>query len=369
MIESFYKWLYRYRLHVLIWTLYITYEISVAWFALKSYGTAPNYIFHYSLIITIFYLHALVAMPWALRNPLNSFWSVPAVIALQTAIYVLLSFYGDTLLLKWNIEQQAGALGFTNMYILRNSFRAVYFMCFSTGYYFLLTFNQERRKSEELERQKFNEIISRQKAEQELTRAQNAFLKAQINPHFLFNTLDFIYHNILALSPIAADAIITLAEMMRFAIDADKMGEFILLGDELDQVVNLRYLNQLRKNEETAFKLSYSEEIRDIKFIPLVLLTLTENIFKHGVLGESREATLDVFISDDILQITSSNMSHHRASSRGHQTGLANLEKRLLYAYGDAAVFQHGDDGTGHFRVSIKVPLHVLRQRVPTLSA
>lgn len=214
------------------------------------------------------------------------------------------------------------------------------------------------------------EIISRQKAEQELSRAQNAFLKAQINPHFLFNTLDFIYHNVLALSPVAADAIVTLAEMMRFAIDSDKMGEFILLGDEIDQVLNLRYLNQLRKNEEPAFELLYEEEARDIKFIPLVLLTLAENIFKHGDLGDGRKATLQVFIAEGMLQIYSSNMSHGQQHTHSHKTGLANLEKRLHHAYGDAALFSYGNDETGQFNVWVKVPLHLLSlHNVPSLPA
>lgn len=299
-------------------------------------------------------------MAWAMRNLLNSFWRVPLIILLELTVYILLSYCGDHMLDKWGLLGVPLSPVITGVYISNNCFRAVYITGFSTGYYFLMTYNKERQKSEELERQKFYEIISRQKAEQELSRAQNAFLKAQINPHFLFNTLDFIYHNVLALSPVAADAIVTLAEMMRFAIDSDKMGEFIVLGDELDQVVNLRYLNQLRKNQEPAFELLYEEETRDIKFIPLVLLTLAENIFKHGDLSEGRKATLQVFMADGMLHIYSNNMSHEQQSTHSHKTGLANLEKRLQHAYGDAALFNYGNDATGHFNVSVVVPLHLL---------
>jgi sensor histidine kinase YesM len=306
------------------------------------------------------YFNAHIAMNWAMHNLLNSIWRVPLVIVLEISLYIVLSFCGDHMLAKLGLLGVKMPAVITKTYALNNCFRTFNVVGLSTGYYFLLTYNRERKKSEELERQKFYEIISRQKAEQELSKAQNAFLKAQINPHFLFNTLDFIYHNILALSPVAADAIVTLAEMMRFAIDADKMGEFILLGDELDQVLNLRYLNQLRKSQETAFELLYDEETRDMKFIPLVLLTLTENIFKHGDLSENKKAILRIFIAEGMLNIHSGNMSHGQQRTHSHKTGLANLEKRLRHAYGDAALFSYGNNADGYFNVSVKVPLNLL---------
>lgn len=359
VMNRWYFWLNRYRLHLLIWGLFIAYEIGLL-AGMGTFGLPMNWIFHYSLIIGLFYFHSHRALPWAMHNLANSIWRVPLIVALELSTYILLSFCGDHLLSKWDLLGIPVPPVITKDYVLRNCFRAVYFTGFSTGYYFLLTYNRERLKSEELERQKFYEIISRQKTEQELGKAQNAFLKAQINPHFLFNTLDFIYHNILALSPIAADAIITLSEMMRFAIDADKMGEFIQLGDELDQVVNLRYLNQLRKNQETGFELYYEEETRNLKFIPLVLLTLVENIFKHGDLGTGQQAVLQVFVANGELNIHTTNSSHGQQRGHSHRTGLANLEKRLRHAYGDAALFNYGNDEGGQFNVLVKVPLHLL---------
>lgn len=359
MINKWLDWLTRYRLHALIWGLYVVYEVSFL-AGMGAYGAPMNWIFHYLLIMALFYFHAHLSMPWAMRGKLSGFWRLPLVIVAELFIYVLISFCGDLILSKWGLLDAPLSPIIKKSYILRNSYRAVYFIGFAIGYYFLRTYYSERQKSEELERQKFNEIISRQKAEQDLARAHNAFLKAQINPHFLFNTLDFIYHNVLALSPMAADAIVTLAEMMRFAIDADKMGEFILLGDELDQVVNLRYLNQLRKNEEPAFELLYEDETRDIKFIPLVLLTLAENIFKHADLSNGKEAMLQVFINDEVLHIHTRNISHEQQHKHSHKTGLVNLEKRLHHAYGDAAAFTYSDDETGHFNVWVKVPMRLL---------
>lgn len=325
------------------------------------------YITHYIIIISIFYIHAGITMPWALHNKTTAIWKLPLVVLIEVAAYLLCSYSNDLLLGKWQILP-ASSVQFTSQYASRNGYRALYFMGFSTGYYFLTTYLQERKKTIELERQKFNEIIYRQKAEQELTRAQNAFLKAQINPHFLFNTLDFIYHHILSVSPVAADAVIVLADMMRFAIDADKMGEFITLGDELDQVENLLHLNRLRKNEELPFTLAYSSEVRDIRLIPLVLLTLTENIFKHGNLSIGREASMKIHISDGSLIITTTNVNN-RSGQDGHGTGLINTEKRLKYAYGEAIDFNYELDNDGYFRVFIKVPVDALQHVGPALPA
>lgn len=356
MIQKLYIWIRRYRLHLLVWAIYIAYEISVAALAYDSYGRPLNYTFHYSIIITLFYIHARLGMPLALKNKRSAFWTIPLLIAVEGAAFLMITFGADLLLIK--LHSLEGPLEFNSVYAIKDLYRELFFMGFSSGYYFLLTYNSERRRNENLERQRFNEIIFRQWAEQELGVAQNAFLKAQINPHFLFNTLDFIYHKVVSHSPEAAEAVITLSEMMRFAIDADKMGEFILLNDELEQVLNLLTLNNLRKNEAISFHLTYEQEAGQLHFIPLVLLTLTENIFKHGDMSNNKQASLNVCIEEDMLVIRSCNVTG-RAVTASHHTGLVNLEKRLRFAYGESVVFNYGDDD-GLFRVLVQVPLALL---------
>jgi two-component system LytT family sensor kinase len=244
-------------------------------------------------------------------------------------------------------------------YWLVHGYRGTYYLIMSSTYYFVKNYIAETKKSRELEKQRFDEIINRQQIEQELAKAQNAFLKAQINPHFLFNTLDFIYHNVMELSPRAADAIISLSEMMRYAIDADKMGEFIKIGDEIEQVQNLQYLNRLRKNQEMPLKIIYSDEVAGISFIPLVLLTLAENIFKHGNLNEGHEATMRVFIENGFLFIETDNLSSRHIEDT-KRTGLLNIGQRLKYAYGDSVIFNYYQSPDEHFKVQIQVPVRQL---------
>jgi len=235
-------------------------------------------------------------------------------------------------------------------------------MGFSTGYYYLMTYNNEKRKTAELEKQKLNAIILAEKAEKELMKAQNAYLKAQINPHFLFNTLDFIYHHVMSSSPPAAEAIIVLSEMMRYAIDSDKMDDFILVRDEIEQIENLRYLNQLRKEKPLCIRLNFDENIKEIQMVPLVLLTLAENIFKHGNLVDEEDyAELKVLLENNNLKIYSDNLISLQKTI-SHQTGLQNIEKRLKYAYGNNIMFNHYVDSSNHFRMRIAIPIEKLQR-------
>lgn len=358
MKEIIKNWSYKYRLHLLIWALFIFYETVVIGLVFSVFGHPLTYITHYAAIFLLFYLHAGFFLPWSLKEKRAAFWKLPLVLLLEITGYIIISFLIDKLLIMIRVMPFPRKFELSYLYSLRTLYRGVYFLGFSTGYYFLLTYNKEKKKTNELEKQHLKDIIDNQKAEQELTKAQNAFLKAQINPHFLFNTLDFIYHNIDASSPVAADAIITLSEMMRYAVDSDKMGDFVRLGDEIDQAQNLLYLSQIRKTGALGFRLQYKEEILEITLIPLVLLTLIENVFKHGNLNEpGHEAVVNLYIEKQAFHIVTDNLIKYQPSKKGHHTGLTNIQKRLTYAYGDEVEFTYHTDDQNHFRLHLRIPL------------
>lgn len=354
--------LYKYKLHILIWALFIFYECVVIGMLAGAFGHPLTYAGHYSIIITLFYVHAKVSLPWAMKKKNSAFLKVLVVATIEISMYILLSLALDKLLVFIQILPHTAWSSLNYVYVLRNLYRCIYFMGFSTGYYYLMTYNDEKRKTAELERLRLNGIISAEKAGKELMRAQNAYLKAQINPHFLFNTLDFIYHHVMSSSPPAAEAIIVLSEMMRYAIDSDQIQDFILVKDEIEQIENIRYLNQLRKEKPQCIRFIFDENVKEIHLVPLVLLTLAENIFKHGNLTqEDNFAELKIFLDNDTLKIYSDNLISSQKHI-SHQTGLKNIEKRLKYAYGNDITFQHQVDSSNHFRMRIAIPLETLQQ-------
>jgi two-component system LytT family sensor kinase len=359
MMKILAKWSAKYRLHIIVWTAFILWEVVVIGLFSGKFGHPLLYMGHYILVIWFFYLHADYALPWSLERKGFAVWRAPLVIGGQITAFILLSCIIDQVLIAASLVNDELAFSLTLSYILRTVYRALYFMGISTGYYFLATYLKEKRRANELENQHYLEIIRRQQAEEETIKAQNAFLIAQINPHFFFNTLDYLYHNVLDVSPASAEAINALAAMMRFAIDADKIGDRIQLGEEIEQVENLIYLNQIR--QPLTIDLRVDERAKNIWFIPLVVLTLTENVFKHGNLRPPmQEARIHIWLTENSLCIETNNQIGQSHQARASHTGLLNTEKRLRNSYGQNVGFFYGPDGNGRFLVSVSIPLSVL---------
>jgi sensor histidine kinase YesM len=352
-----------FKIHILVWTLFITYESLVIGLMSGVFGHPLAYAGHYLLSITLFYVHSNLVLKWGLKGRLNAFWRTPLILGGEIASYILLSFVLDLALINSGISTVQGHFALTTDYALRILYRATLFIGFGTGYYFLKNFYQERERTNQLEKQQLQEIIDRQAMEQKLAKAENDSLKAQINPHFLFNTLDFIYHNVLTLSPVAANTIISLSNMMRFAIDTGKRGNCVLLADEIEQVHHYRQLVQLRKKGPLYFR--FTTDIpgnRNLYIIPLVLLTLVENIFKHADLCDAAQpASLSIKVKNEQLCIDTINAvsDFHEPKASGG-SGLNNIQQRLKYAYGQYGyTFLQTSDRTS-FRISITIPADLL---------
>jgi len=348
-----------YQVHIIIWALFICFEIPTIGFSFDFFGRPLTYVLHYIVIIASFYLHSDVAMPWALKNRGSAFWKLPLVVLLEIGLYIFLSFEVDWFLTLLKILK---ITHLTYQYSLLANYRHFNFMVYSTGYYFAMRYIKERQRTTELEKQQLQNIIERQKTEQELVVAQNAFLKAQINPHFLFNTLDFIYHKVMPLSPDTAEAIISLADMMRYAIDSNMMGEYILLGDEIDQTENLLYLHQMRKTNDLGVNMYCDEEVRQLYLIPLILLTLVENIFKHGDLSQpEHKAEVRLYINEGLFHMETENLVAGKRKTGTTHKGLENVHQRLAYAYGKGVSFQYHTNQQEHFIIKITIPLEKMQ--------
>lgn len=347
-----------YKLHVLIWVLYMAYEVMSLGILFTSLASPIVFISHYAIVILFFYINSDIGLPFTLGNKKNPLLIV-SVILLEVSLYVLCQYIVSLTLVFAAISETQVSLN--SNFIIRNLYRGLLFLGFSTGYYFLKTYLAERRKTEELEQERLKNIIEQQKIEQELVVAQNAFLKAQINPHFLFNTLDFVYHKVNAHSQVAGEVIEKLAEMMRFAIDSEHMGSTIHLLKEIEQVENLLYLYQVRKSVDLNIHFEYDREVKELYLVPLVVMTLVENIFKHGDLSNADEiASISLKVEDDVFQIKTFNLINVFKADISHHSGLNNIKKRLIYAYGEKVSFDYSTIGN-HFQVLIELHLQLLK--------
>ncbi|RZK60251.1 MAG: hypothetical protein EOO91_02135 [Pedobacter sp.] len=361
MDDALFRIIKKYKIHLAVWTIYMLYETAVVLILLDQYVNPVIYIVHYLISIILFYFFAHFCLKWALKNSIKAIWRLPLAIALHIGLYIILHFYAARLLQFLEVGAKVERLELDLTFLLRSIYRCILFMGFSAGYYFLTNYLIERKKTESLEKQKLEKIIHQQQIEQELVIAQNAFLKAQINPHFLFNTLDFIYHSVNKHSDTAGDAVIRLAQMMRFAIDSGEMEQTIYLAAEIEQVENLLYLYQIRKTTDLNIHFAFTEEVKQLRLIPLVVLTLVENIFKHGDITSAEDiAFVNLETKNDLLVIQTVNLISHNNIKDSNNSGLNNIEKRLRYAYGNEIIFQH-QVIDNHFKVDVKIPISLLK--------
>lgn len=355
MISFFSTWFKINWRHFLIWLLFIFYETVLVGLIFGEYANFLTYLGHYTINITFFYFNALVSYRWAFESKKDSSFRLISVLILEAACFLFLNFLLDTMLVGYGIIVQKKPFLLSEDYTLRILFRFIYFLSFSTAYYFLTRFLNEQKKTALLEKEGLLELINRERMISDLSMAQAAYLRAQINPHFLFNTLDYIYHKNFSDPEKAGEAIIMLSQIMRYAIDSTYQN-LILLQTEIEQMEKLRHLYELRKKTDLNLRIVISDEVRYLQFIPLIFLTLFENIIKHGNLSKPSHIAIMVAHADERnLYINTSNLANIPVR-QGTNVGMENMKKRLESFFGNSVSFHYNLDSENYFHVFIRVP-------------
>lgn len=354
--SSFTSRLKKYKIHLLVWIIFILYESIMVGLISGYFGKFGNYAVHYTINISLFYLNAHFVLPKALKNPETAFFRMPVFLGLEIIAYVLLVFSIDTLLMQYTDFLDIKDLKLEKTFWHRSVWRAIYFIGFSTGYYYLITYFKEKNRATELQKKNLKSVIEHQKTQNELVRAQNAFLKAQINPHFLFNTLSFIHSETQKIAPKVADSILSLSDMMRYALKNENIDDQAILTDEIEQVQNLIKLHQLRSDKQLHIQLKLKGDLNDINIIPLILLTLAENMFKHGDLSDPvSPALIEICLCDDNLLIRTKNLINPDKHATSFNLGLENIKRRLELKYRHQFSFTHHTDENNHYHTQILI--------------
>lgn len=190
------------------------------------------------------------------------------------------------------------------------------------------------------------------KAESELK-----FLKAQLNPHFLFNTLNNLYFLASEKSDNAPKAILALSEILDYVLRSGK-AQLVPLSDELKQVENYIALELLRYQDRVEVNVNCSGNANQYQIAPMVLLTLVENAFKHGVMPSIQKACIHVHVSavNNAISISVSNSTSK--SNKGMGIGLENLKSQLEYLYNKNYTLHTSNDNS-EFKVQLTLPNEV----------
>lgn len=188
--------------------------------------------------------------------------------------------------------------------------------------------------------------LEKSRAEAEL---QN--LKSQLNPHFLFNTLNNIY-SLIAFSPERAqEAVHDLSRLLRYVL-YDSSQPQVLLQSELDFIRNYVELMRIRLPEHVELKTEIAVSQPDALIAPLLFISLIENAFKHGVSNSKPSFIhLDIHQNGSLLVCLLKNSYFPKDAAQdksGSGIGLKNLRKRLELIYPNKHIFSCGVEGESY---------------------
>jgi len=168
----------------------------------------------------------------------------------------------------------------------------------------------------------------------EKTLAQLDLLKSQVQPHFLFNTLNNIYYEAFMEAPKTAFLIERLSGIVRYFIDESPKPE-VFIDTEVKFLENYIELEKIRTNSEIAITF-VKDYAADAKVPPMLMMAFVENIFKHGIDRESDFNAIQIFLiqKNDLLTFKTKNHVY-KQSDDSTGFGLKNLRKRLSLLYND----------------------------------
>lgn len=353
-LSGFFK---KYKYHFLIWTVYIIYEMVSMWLASIKFVSVSIYIFNYTFIISLFYFHANILMKYTLESNNKLLrYSLVFLVLIEFILFISIKYQCDLIFYRYQDPEHLNRYRFDLNSLSNKIYRTIYFMVYSTGYYFIISTRERRQQVEEMEQQKLKKQIQEREIKNELISTQNAFLKSQINPEFLINTLNYLYKETYDAEPVAAESILCLSDIMQYALSKEASAGFVKLKKEIELIENFLLLHQARQVHEAQLKLSYAPQALSNLFIPLVLMTLTENILKHGKLDDpDKPAEIRITYEDSILRIETANQKSMNSNMPSYGIGLKNIKDRLFMAYGEKAIFDYHLDSEGYFHTAIAV--------------
>lgn len=179
----------------------------------------------------------------------------------------------------------------------------------------------------------FRQILSRQEIEAEKNKAELALYKAQINPHFLFNTLNTLYALVLSGSDKTESAFVKFSGILRYMY-SQSGSELIPAERELDYIRQYVDLQKLRLNRHTQVNLAIDMADKQVLIPPMILITFVENVFKYGTSSDTDcTVYIHICVDEDRLLLETENAVMRRREDGNQGIGIVNCRKRLELLY------------------------------------
>lgn len=305
-------------LHVSFWTLYVTYRV----YDIESYVGLRKAIIYTCVPLTFHicasYIHYFFIFPFWLREKKLRKYLLSLIFLI--AVFVVFRIFVENIVLA---PLSASSDYYKTIKLPRvvSCVWDVLVFLFFTG---MIRFTIDRF---ELEGQ-------RKQLENQKLMAELNYLKAQINPHFLFNTLHNLNYLVYSGSKNATDVIIKLSNIMRYMIyDANR--EKVQLLRELAYIEDYIHLESIRLNNSFRLDFKKTGDFTHVEVAPLLLITLLENAFKHGVKDSEPDCWIECNLTVNKQLIFNTRNKKLKISQKDNPSGfgLINLRKRLELSY------------------------------------
>ncbi|QQL49663.1 sensor histidine kinase [Mucilaginibacter ginkgonis] len=280
--------------------------------------------------IGLFYLNLLVYIPFFFnRKKFGQY----ALVVLVTLILLGFGKYGIALTFRsYLLITERGKVITMGFYMLNTVLTGLTFIFFSV----LLKFGTDWFTNERIQRDLENQRLT----------AELSFLKSQVNPHFLFNSLNTIYSLAYQRSETTPEAVLKLSEIMRYMLYESNDNK-VELDKELKYLENYIELQKIRYGQKAFIEYTVEGAITSQQIVPLILISFVENAFKHGIVNDPQHPIfIRLTVTDSHLTFYVFNKKHAHNRDAVGGIGLNNVQRRLklLYPGRYQLDIENGDD-------------------------
>ena len=205
----------------------------------------------------------------------------------------------------------------------------------------------------------YHRLLLQNIVESQRDKAELALYKAQINPHFLFNTLNSLYSLIIGTSQKAEDAFIKFTELLKYTYTTANR-DWVTIADEIDYINNYIDLQLIRFDKHTNVVRTYSVDNHAADIPPMIFLTFVENAFKYGASSSRNcDIIIKLHLNRGMLLFETQNMivRHSDEFRKDMPIGIDNCRNRLSGLYPDDYSLNIKDED-GLFNVELKINLN-----------
>ena len=322
-------------LHISFWVLYSSYRV----YDLQEYaGLEKAAIFTglpmiFNLIAS--YVHYLFILPRLFRDKNWRKYLLWLIVLLVPIMIARILTENQILLQYTSNEDYYKTLKLARL--ISTLWDTLSFLIFTGMIRFVLDWFELENKKKQLENEKLV--------------AELNYLKSQINPHFLFNTLHNLNSLVYAGAKNANEVIVKLSNIMRYMI-YESGKERVALASEIEYMNDYIHLESIRLNNSFRLDFKISGAIEQTKIAPLMLITFLENAFKHGVSDHEPDCWIDVQLTVDANQlryhISNKKIKSVKQNKLKSGFGLDNVKKRLELSYPHNYTLTVNDRGDSH---------------------